>query len=173
MFNVEITGEFVAFFILAVILIGGVVLMISLEKVVHMVLSMAAVFVGLAGMYVLLEAEFVAFVQVLIYAGAVSVLMIFGIMMTKHGDHQKEPARPAHELLSAIGALCLFGLLFYAIRTTDLSSAGTTAFDPGNDQTMEIGKQLFTSYVIPFELVSILLTVAFIGAIAIAKKEEE
>ena len=64
MFNVDITGELVAFFVFAAIIIGGSVLMISLEKVVHMVISMAAAFLGLAGMYVLLEAEFVAFVQV-------------------------------------------------------------------------------------------------------------
>ena len=73
MFNIEITGEFIAFFVFAAIMIGGAVLMVSLEKVVHMVISMAAVFLCLAGMYVLLEAEFVAFVQVLIYAGAVSI----------------------------------------------------------------------------------------------------
>lgn len=72
-------------------MICGAVLMISLEKVVHMVISMAAVFLGLAGMFVLLEAEFVAFVQVLIYAGAVSILMIFGIMMTKHQPGEREP----------------------------------------------------------------------------------
>ncbi|RJE85597.1 NADH-quinone oxidoreductase subunit J [Paenibacillus sp. 1011MAR3C5] len=171
MFNVDLTGEYVTFFILAVIIIGGAVLMISLEKVVHMVISMAAAFLGLAGMYVLLEAEFVAFVQVLIYAGAVSILMIFGIMMTKHNGESAEPVKPLHKTLAAVGALCLFGLLFYAIRASDLQSAG--AFHSGEDNTLAIGEQLFTGYIVPFELLSILLTVAFIGAIALAKKEAD
>lgn len=171
MFNIEISGEMIAFFIFSAIMIGGAVFMISLEKVVHMVVSMAAVFIGVAGMYVLLDAEFVAFVQVLIYAGAVSVLMIFGIMMTNHQARQQEPLRPLHEALVAVGALCLFGVLFYAIRTTTFAepslSLGT------EDNTKAIGELLYTGYVIPFELLSMLLTVAFIGAIALAKKEED
>lgn len=171
MFNVEITGEFIAFFVFAAIMIGGAVLMISLEKVVHMVISMAAVFLGLAGLYVLLDAEFVAFVQVLIYAGAVSILMIFGIMMTKHSGEGAEPVRPLHEALVAVGALCLFGLFFYAIRITDFPD--TAAAVTAEDNTMAIGELLFSGYIVPFELLSILLTVAFIGAIALAKKEAE
>lgn len=171
MFNIEITGEFVAFFILSAIMIGGAVLMISLEKVVHMVISMAAVFLGLAGMYILLDAEFVAFVQVLIYAGAVTVLMVFGIMMTKHQPSQPEPIKPLHEALIAVGALSLFGILFYAIRTTTFHEP--QPFQSGEDNTLAIGKLLYTGYVVPFELLSILLTVAFIGAIVLAKKEAD
>lgn len=145
--------------------------MITLEKVVHMVISMAAVFLGLAGMFVLLDAEFVAFVQVLIYAGAVSILMIFGIMMTKHQPGVREPAKPLHETLAAIGALSLFGVLFYAIRSTELPEP--QPFRQAEDNTMAIGELLYTGYVIPFELVSVLLTVAFIGAIVLAKKEAD
>lgn len=152
-------------------MICGAVLMISLEKVVHMVVSMAAVFLGLAGMFVLLEAEFVAFVQVLIYAGAVSILMIFGIMMTKHQEAEREKAKPLHEALAAIAALCLFGVLFYAIRRTTFPEAG--ALQGVEDNTMAIGELLYTGYVIPFELLSVLLTVAFIGAIVLAKKEAD
>lgn len=171
MFNIDFTGEFAAFFVFSAIMICGAVLMISLEKVVHMVISMAAVFLGLAGMFVLLEAEFVAFVQVLIYAGAVSILMIFGIMMTKHQAAEREPAKPLHETLAAVGALSLFGVLFYAIRSTTFPEAGN--FNPGEDNTMAIGELLYTGYVIPFELLSVLLTVAFIGAIVLAKKEAD
>ncbi|WP_138753737.1 NADH-quinone oxidoreductase subunit J [Paenibacillus sinopodophylli] len=172
MFNIAITGEFVAFFTLSAIMICGAVLMLSLEKVVHMVISMAAVFIGLAGMFVLLEAEFVAFVQVLIYAGAVSILMIFGIMMTKHHAVEQEPSKPLHQTLAAIAAISLFGILFYAIRTTTFPEQ-QQPFQPGEDNTMAIGELLYTGYVIPFELLSVLLTVAFIGAIVIAKKEAD
>ncbi|MFC4777863.1 NADH-quinone oxidoreductase subunit J [Paenibacillus sp. GCM10023252] len=154
-------------------MICGAVLMVTLTKVVHMVISMAAAFLGLAGMFVLLEAEFVAFVQVLIYAGAVSILMIFGIMMTNHGSAQQEPTRPLHEAMAATAAISLFALLFYAIRSTTFPAAESSILPAEADNTMEIGKLLYTGYVIPFELLSILLTVAFIGAIAIARKEEE
>ncbi|MFD0714914.1 NADH-quinone oxidoreductase subunit J [Paenibacillus sp. GCM10027626] len=171
MFNVPMTGEFIAFFILSVIIICGAVLMVSFTKVVHMVVSLAAVFIGIAGLFILLQAEFLAFVQVLIYAGSVSILMIFGIMMTKHQDAEAEKSKPLQEVLAGVGALALFGMLFYAIRQTEFPEA--QAFTGGDNNVMEIGKQLFTTYVIPFELVSVLLTVAFIGAIAVAKKEAE
>ena len=80
--------------------------MITLPKSFIWSLPLAFTFISLAGLYVLLEAEFVAFVQVLIYAGAISILMIFGIMMTKHRQgEEEEPKRPWHEGLAIIGAL--------------------------------------------------------------------
>ncbi|CAM3344723.1 NADH-quinone oxidoreductase subunit J [Paenibacillus lupini] len=168
MFNIDFNGEFAAFFIFSAIMIIGAVLMVSLQKVVHMVISMAGVFLGLAGMFVLLDAEFVAFVQVLIYAGAVSILMIFGIMMTNHQAVKADPVKPLHETLAAIAALCLFGILFYAIRTTTFPDV--QPLQGVEDNTFSIGELLYTGYVVPFELLSVLLTVAFIGAIALAKK---
>ncbi|UVI29939.1 NADH-quinone oxidoreductase subunit J [Paenibacillus spongiae] len=171
MFNVPLTGEFVAFFVLSVIIISGAVLMVSFAKVIHMVVSLAAVFIGIAGMFILLNADFLAFVQVLIYAGAVSILMIFGIMMTKHQDAEAEKGRPSHEALAAVGALALFGILFYAIRQTEFPVSQPAQLV--EDSALEIGKLLFTGYVVPFELVSVVLTVAFIGAIVLAKKEAD
>lgn len=169
-FSFQLTGEYVAFFILAACIIAGAVLMVSFNKVIHMVVSLAFAFIGLAGMYVLLNAEFVAFVQVLIYAGAISILMIFGIMMTRHDQVDEDVRIPWHEGLVAVGCLALFGLLFYAIRSTTFPTANWT---PPKDNTLEIGKLLYTEHVIPFELMSVLLTVAFIGAIVLAKREAD
>ncbi|RUS49183.1 NADH-quinone oxidoreductase subunit J [Cohnella sp. AR92] len=169
-FNIEFNGEFFAFFLLAVCAIVGAVLAINFTKVVHTALSLAFTFVSLAGIYVLLEAEFVAFVQVLIYVGAVTILMIFGIMMTKHQDEGKERTRPLLEGLAAVGCICLFGILFYAIRS---ASFPEPADKLPADNTMSLGKLLYSAYAIPFELVSVLLTVAFIGAVALAKREPE
>ncbi|WP_281883157.1 NADH-quinone oxidoreductase subunit J [Paenibacillus sp. YYML68] len=164
-------GENVAFFICALLAIGGAIFMINFTRVVHMVLALAMTFVSLAGLYVVLRAEFVAVVQILIYAGAISILMIFGIMMTKHkGDIEEEPNRPWHNGLLFVGAAGLFGLIFYCIQTTQLQSGELPEMA---DNTLEIGKQLFSLHVIPFELMSVLLTVAFIGAIVVAKKEED
>ncbi|WNQ11564.1 NADH-quinone oxidoreductase subunit J [Paenibacillus aurantius] len=165
------SGSNIMFFIFAVLAIGGAVSMISLTRVVHMVTALALTFISLAGLYVLLNAEFVAFVQVLIYAGAISILMIFGIMMTKHqGEEEEEPKRPWHNGLLLVGVLGLFGFLFYAIQN---STFPAQALEVQEKNTLEIGKLLFNVHVIPFELMSVLLTVAFIGAIVVAKREED
>lgn len=164
------SGENIAFFLCALLAIGGAIFMISFTKVVHMVLALALTFISLGALYVVLNAEFVAFVQILIYAGAISILMIFGIMMTRHQGEEEEPKRPAHNALAFIGCLALFGIIFYAIQTTELP---TGEFPAVQDNTMEIGKLLFNNHVIPFELMSVLLTVAFIGAIVVAKREED
>lgn len=165
------SGESIVFFVCALLAIGGAIFMISFNRVVHMVLALALTFISLAGLYVLLSAEFVAFVQVLIYAGAISILMIFGIMMTKHhqGD-EEEPRRPVHNVLLAIGVLGLFGVIFYAIQYSEFK---TGEFQAAADNTMEIGKLLLNQYAIPFEIMSVLLTIAFIGAIVVAKREED
>lgn len=136
-----------------------------------MVTSMAFTFLSLAGLYILLEAEFVAFVQVLIYAGAITILMIFGIMMTKRDLEEQPLRRPLHSLLLGVGCLGLFAILFFAIQSANF--APISSLNAGMDNTMEIGKLLYTQHVIPFELMSVLLTVAFIGAIIVAKREED
>ncbi len=145
--------------------------MISFTKVVHMVVSLAFTFLSLAGIYIMLDAEFVAVVQILIYAGAITILMVFGIMMTKHQDVDVEPNRPLHSVGLLIGVIGLFGILFYAIQQSNI--VPVTEFAAAEDNTRAIGEQLYTQHVIPFELVSVLLTVAFIGAIVLAKREEE
>ncbi|GAA3412872.1 NADH-quinone oxidoreductase subunit J [Paenibacillus hodogayensis] len=164
------SGTNLLFFLFALFAIGGAIFMISFTKVVSMVVSVAVTFLSLAGLYVLLEAEFLAMAQVLIYAGGISILMIFGIMMTRHQGDETEAKRPWHSALLWIGSLGLFGLLFYAFQKTSFPQA---QLQSPEDNTLEIGKLLFTEHVIPFELMSILLTVAFIGAIVLAKREEE
>jgi NADH-quinone oxidoreductase subunit J len=165
-------GENIAFSLLAVVIISGAVFMINMTRVVHMVVSIAAVFLGLGGLYVLLEAEFVAFVQVLIYAGAVTILMVFGIMMTRYGgQEEQQQGRPLANALLLVGTIGLFLAIFFAIQNSLFP--GGEALLSGEDNTRAIGQAVFAKYVIPFELVSVLLTVAFIGAIVLAKREEE
>ncbi|GIQ70865.1 NADH-quinone oxidoreductase subunit J [Xylanibacillus composti] len=164
------SAESLLFLVFAMVVISGAILMLSFTKVVHMVVALAFTFLGLAGLYVMLDAEFVAFVQVLIYAGAVSILMIFGIMMTRHDQPEEEPRRPWYNGLLLVGSVALFGILFFVIQSANFQS-GT--LDAGVDNTKAIGEQLFTRHVIPFELMSVLLTVAFIGAIILAKREED
>lgn len=159
------------FLLFAIGAIAGVVMMNSLTKVVHMVVAVALTFLSLAGVYILLEAEFVAMVQVLVYGGAMTILMIFGIMMTKHDAVEDENAKTTpQQYVAMTGATVLFAILFYAIQKAVFIRQ---AFDPGADNTKAIGIQMFNMHVIPFEIISVLLTVAFIGAIVLAKKESE
>jgi NADH-quinone oxidoreductase subunit J len=166
------SGSNWVFFVFALMAISGAIFMISYTKVVHMVVSLALTFISLAGLYILLQAEFVAVAQVLIYSGAISILMIFAIMLTKHKGEETKLNRPLHDILLIIGTLGLLGILFYAIQSSTFPDA-SAKFNPGADNTLEIGKLLFNVHVIPFELMSVLLTVALIGAIVIAKREEE
>ncbi|SHE96649.1 NADH dehydrogenase subunit J [Seinonella peptonophila] len=166
------TGEFFAFFILAICAIGGAVFMIHFDRVMHMALSLAFTFFAIAGLFFLLDAEFVAVIQILIYAGAVSILMLFGIMLTKHQEKEQTFTRTKlHQWLSF-----LFALGFLAILMSVIYLAPFTL--PAGDQSLysvnKLAEQLFKSgYVLPFELTSLLLLVALIGSIILAKKEEK
>lgn len=163
-------GENVAFIVFAVCIISGAVMMISYTNVVHMVTAIGFTFFSLAGLYVMLSAEFVAFVQILIYTGAITILMIFGIMMTKRDEQEKEQKRPVHDLVLLSGIAGFFFILFFTIQRAVFPSPEE---GPWEKTTEAIGTKLFTEYVIPFELLSLLLTAAFIGAIIIAKREED
>lgn len=165
------SANFIVFFVLSLLTIAGALFMISLTRVVHMVLAISLTFISIAGLYILLHAEFLAFVQVLIYAGAISILMIFGIMMTKHNEETEEPKRPWQNILTAVGVLGFFGIIMYAIQQTPLNVVKQDFTE--RDTVKEIGLDIFQKHVIPFELISLLLTVALIGAIIIAKREEE
>ncbi|MDF2720339.1 MAG: subunit of NADH:ubiquinone oxidoreductase [Paenibacillus sp.] len=164
------SGSNIIFFLFALLAIGGAIFMISFTKVVSMVVSAAATFLSLAGLYVLLEAEFVAMAQVLIYAGGISILMIFGIVMTRHHGEEQTKKRSLHSKLVWVGVIGLFAVLFITFQQVTFPES---QFQAPEDNTLAIGQLLFTKHVFPFELMSILLTVAFIGAIVLAKREEE
>jgi NADH-quinone oxidoreductase subunit J len=166
----NLTGEFVAFFILAVMAIGGAVFMINFTRVIHMALALAFTFFSIAGIYLLLNAEFVAVVQVLIYTGAVSILMLFGIMLTKHRDEDKGSIAPWHSVLSFIAVGAFFGIVMWIIHRTPIAGEAANLKEFG---VAKLGEAVFKQYVIPFELASVLLLVALVGAVILAKKEEK
>lgn len=163
------TGESFIFFILALFALTGAVLMLSVKKVVHMVISLALTFISIAGLFVLLEAEFLAIAQVLVYGGAITIIMLFGIMLTKHDDRD-ETKRTGHKLYAGIGVVVLFLLILYALNTVNWTPTEVALFD---ENTKQLGIALFTKYVIPFELTSILLLVALVGAVILARRDEE
>lgn len=162
------SGEFIAFFILAILAIGGGVLMLNVNKVIHMVMSLVITFLSIAGIYVLLTAEFVAVIQVLIYSGAISIIMLFGIMLTKHHDVEEKHVSKSRITFVVLGILAFFGTMYYAIRNLTLTTS-PGSFDVNN--TKQIGTALYSNYIIPFEVTSVLLLVALVGAILLAKRE--
>jgi NADH-quinone oxidoreductase subunit J len=163
-------GDMIAFFILALCAIAGGVMMISSTNVVHMVVSLIFTFLAVAGIYVTLSAEFVAGVQVLIYSGAITIIMLFGIMLTRH-DKEYEKKTPRLRQFAAGGAILVFFLIMYG-KIKDLNLPQGDA-ELHVDNTKKIGIELYSNYVIPFELMSVLLLVALIGAVVLAKKDEK
>lgn len=174
-FGYLITGQLVGFFILALIVIASAILMLNFNKVMYMALSIGGVFVGVAGIYVLLGAEFVAVAQILIYAGAITILMLFAIMLTH--DQMGEPPSKGwlHDGSSFVLCAVLLAGLMYGIRTSTqkfpLASAEPTGWVVGkNVETVALS--IFQQYTIPFEIVSVVLIVALVGAVVLARKEE-
>ncbi|KSU81871.1 NADH-quinone oxidoreductase subunit J [Fictibacillus enclensis] len=164
------TGESIAFFILALTAIAGGVMMINMSNVIHMVVALVFTFLAIAGIYITLSAEFVAAVQVLIYSGAITIIMLFGIMLTRHERMTEWKLPKMTVLLSGAGILVFFLIMFFGINRLSL---GNPATDLHIDNTKKIGVELYSKYVIPFELTSVLLLVALIGAIVIAKRDDE
>ncbi|AGT33713.1 NADH:ubiquinone oxidoreductase subunit J [Geobacillus genomosp. 3] len=165
------SGTDIAFFLLALAAIAGGVTMLQLTNVVHMVIALVMTFLGIAGLYVLLSAEFVAVVQVLIYSGAITIIMLFAIMLTRHhGDDAERQTAVGiwHKAVVAVSVLA-FGLaVYFGIRRLDFGADGSAL---AADNAREIGKWLYSYYTIPFEIVSVILLVALIGAIVLARKD--
>jgi NADH-quinone oxidoreductase subunit J len=164
------SGEFIAFLVLALIAIAGGVLMINLTQVVHMVIALVFTFVSIAGIFILLSAEFLAAVQILIYSGAITIIMLFGIMLTRH-NNTSEPKSSIGKRLLILGGITAFAIsVYFGIYNLEFT---TQASDLHVDNTEQIGIALYTKYIIPFELTSVILLVALIGAIVLAKKDNK
>ncbi|QHC05543.1 NADH-quinone oxidoreductase subunit J [Anoxybacillus sp. PDR2] len=164
-------GEYFAFLVLALVAISGGVLMLNVTKVMHMFVSLIFTFVSIAGIYILLSAEFVAAVQVLIYSGAITIIMLFGIMLTRHRDEGKTTTGGFWRKGLTALAVFAFGAAVYAgIYRLDFGEQATHLHEKNAEQ---IGIALYSKYVIPFEITSVILLVALVGAIVLAKKEDE
>ena len=148
---------------------GGGLAVVTLRNIIHSAVAMMVCFGSLAGMYALLGAPIVAAAQVLIYLGAISVLILFAIMLTQAGDANL-PA-PFHRQLpvAAVVALAMAGLVIWAVVQTDWGMTGEVA----GAAVDAIAGALFTQYALPFEIISLLLLVAIIGAIYLARRPEE
>jgi len=142
-------------------------MIIVVRNLLHAVLLLILSFVGVAGVYVTLSADFVAVAQVLIYAGAIAVLVLFAVMLTPRGSRDN-----AGNVLQ-LPALVLAGLLIAVVTSiayqTDWRLAGRDPFEATAD---EIGNALIDPFVLPFEIAAVLLTAAMIGAIVLVREED-
>ena len=169
--SIAVTTQLICFLILSLIIIIGSLGVVLLESIVYSAFLLGGVFMSVAGLYLLLNASFVAAAQVLVYVGAINVLILFAIMLV----NKKEDLKPikylnSRKLISSTICITLLSLL---VRV-DLSNTWIIA-DPklsiGEESTIRLGEHLFSDYLLPFEVASVLLLMAMIGAIVLARRD--
>ncbi len=151
------------FIILAVFTLGGGLAVVATRNVVHAALALLVSLVAVAGIYLVLYAEFLALVQVLIYGGAIIIVLVFAIMLTRSAEYPRTSDNKQWPL-AALAAVGLLGVLApsFVINAVDDTEAHSASFTG-------IAESLFTTWAVPFEIASLVLLVALIGAIIIAR----
>jgi NADH-quinone oxidoreductase subunit J len=170
-----VLAQNIVFAVLAVAMAASAIRMVTTRNVVHAALYLVIVFAGFAAQYILLAAEFVAVVQVLVYIGAIVVLLLFGVMLTRARIGQELDLDNDQRWVSAIVSLASFGLLaallIDAFDDTKLDLANGVATSAAGGNTARVSDAIFSDYLIAFELSSILLLAALVGAIVVARRD--
>ena len=162
----------VAFWILAIAMAGAAIGVVRSQNVVHAALYLVVVLAGAAAQFILLAAEFVAWVQVLIYIGAIVILFLFGIMLTRAPMRSEGSMDNSQRLAAAIVSLFLFGVMTalfvdaYHGKEIELSDDLVLI-----GSSSHIASDMFRNYLVPFEVVSMLLLAALVGAVVIARRD--
>ena len=168
--TIATSTELICFLFLATVIVAGALGVVLISNIVYSAFLLGGVFMSVAGLYLLLNASFVAAAQVLVYVGAVNVLILFAIMLVnKKEDLPPIKGLQLRRVLS--GGVCA-GLLALLVRVdikTPWNLPGPKAI--GEMATERIGEHLFTDYLLPFELASVLLLMAMIGAIVLARRD--
>jgi NAD(P)H-quinone oxidoreductase subunit 6 len=168
--SIASTTQQICFLVLSATTVIGALGVVLLPNIVYSAFLLGGVFLSVSGLYLLLNASFVAAAQILVYVGAVNVLILFAIMLVNKKETLAAiPGLLVRRLLS--GAVCagLFALLLRVAFTTPWALPGPTPV--GEEATIRIGEHLFTDYLLPFELASVLLLMAMIGAIVLARRD--
>jgi NADH-quinone oxidoreductase subunit J len=148
---------------LAVLVIAGALLVVTIRNLFRAALSLGVVLLGVAGLFILLEAEFLAFVQVLVYVGAILTLVVFVVMLTAGSTHASAAPANRQRLPAALASLGLFALLASATQ-----ALVPEAVAPQAVSLTQLGQELITTLVLPFEVISLVFVAALVGAIALA-----
>ena len=165
------TTEILFFFLSALAIFSAIMVLVS-KNPVHSVLWLIAVFFAISGHYILLNAQFLAIVNLIVYAGAIMVLFLFVIMLMNLNSETEPQKHIWMKLAGAISGGCFLMILVSLVRqTTEL--AGRKALMSGGNIGLikNLGKVLFSEYVVPFEITSVLFLSAMVGAVVIGKKD--
>ena len=162
------------FVIIAVATLTSALAVIRLRNLVHCALCLVATFGGLALLYLQLDAQFVGLAQILVYIGAVAILIVFAILLTSSSEQPQQPSVTPSWVTGAGVAVLTFGSLVAAVLASSITPEAANA---KTDVVVavavkHIGEKLMTDYVLPLEVVALLLTAALIGAVIIAMREE-
>ncbi len=165
------TLPYILFFTFAGIAVIGALLVIFMREPIHSALALILVMVSLAVLYLLLGAEFIAAVQIIVYAGAVMVLFIFVIMLLNAGEEERTNlSKMARYAGLPLGIFLTLELVYWMSRAAFAPPAAVAAI-AGSDPTRELAFLLFRSYLFPFEITSIVILIALLGALVLAKKD--
>ncbi len=159
----------IVFWILSFVMLVSAFMVVSLKNIFHCALFLIMCLFSVAGIFILLDAEFLAAAQVLIYIGAISVLIIFAIMLTSNLAIKKITQTNENAVVSFFISLIFAFTVVLLIGNTHVWRY--SAEIPATGNTLNLGRYLMTEYVLPFEVVSVLLLAAMIGAIVLARKE--
>lgn len=157
------------FIILSIITLGAALAVVTSKNLFHSALFLILSFVGVAGLYILLEAGFLAVVQIMVYVGAIAILIIFAIMLTRRLMAKDLVQRNAQWGISGLVALLLFALLGFVLLRVNWPVVEAAVPD---ESISILGQELMSTYALPFEVASVLLLVALVGAIIIARERE-
>jgi NADH-quinone oxidoreductase subunit J len=155
----------------AIVTVAGAVAAMSFRQLVHSVLALTVAFAGLAAIYLQLGAQFVGFAQVLVYVGAVAILVVFAILLTRDKKEPSHPIRMDSWKQSGVVAITVFAVLAWAIYGSGSISHAIRPLPEVSIQ--QIGNALMLRFALPLEIIGLLLTVALIGAVTIAMQEKK
>ena len=161
------------FGLLGVVAVGAALMVVTTRQLVHAALWLVVALGAVAGLYLLLSAEFVAWVQVLIYVGAVVVLLLFGLMLTRApiGRSDDLDAPVLQRLVAAVTAGATAGIAITAVVDAFHGERIELGDDPHGGSSRAAGSALFHSWVLPFEVLSVLLLAALVGAIVLSRRD--
>jgi NADH-quinone oxidoreductase subunit J len=167
-----VVAQNVAFWILAIAMAGAAIGVVRSQNVVHAALYLVVVLAGAAAQFILVAAEFVAWVQVLIYIGAIVILFLFGIMLTRAPMRSQGSMDNSQRWAAAVVSLFLFGV----VTALFVDAYGGKKIKLSDDLVLigrsgHIASSIFRDYLVPFEVVSMLLLAALVGAVVIARRD--
>jgi NADH-quinone oxidoreductase subunit J len=163
----------ILFLIFAAIAVGCALNLVLQKHPISSALSLIGVMGSLAALYLLLGGEFIAAAQLIVYAGAIMVLFVFVIMLLNAGTETRTQKRLWPRYLGVPLLVVLFGFVGYIVQKVLPPSEGVKFGEFQNGSPLDVGKTLFTSYLLPFEVTSVLILVAILGAIVLARREIE